>query len=234
MQRIKMTMQMHPKWTSAFVTLAFLAVIAVILVIWQPWVKITTVNVDAGNIPTETIEKEVGIKPGDYRYQVFFQETFLEQKLKRSNDKISQVKISLTKSTVSIEAGEKINAGFLKKGDQWYQLDSAGNQSKINQVDGQGPVYTNFSSVTRIKKVAKAVSSLDQPIRQDIGEIKFAPDANNSDKLILSMNDGNTVYASQKTLADKMQYYAGIAAQMSSTGVVDLQYGSYSYPYNGS
>ncbi|USS92373.1 cell division protein FtsQ/DivIB [Fructobacillus americanaquae] len=229
-----MTMRMNPRWTSATVSFIFLAAIATILMIWQPWVKITTVNVDAGNIPSETIEKEVGIKPGDYRYQVFFQETFLEQKLKRSNDKISQVKISLTKSTVSIEAGEKINAGFLKKGEQWYQLDSAGNQSKINQVDGQGPIYTDFSSVTRIKRVARAVSSLDKPIRQDIGEIKFAPDTNNSDKLVLSMNDGNTVYATQNTLADKMQYYAGIAAQMSTVGIVDLQYGSYSYPYNGS
>ncbi|CAK1231959.1 Cell division septal protein FtsQ (FtsQ) [Fructobacillus cardui] len=234
MQKIKMTMRMHPKQTSTATALAFLASIAVILMIWQPWVKITTVNVDAGNIPTEVIEKEVGIKPGDYRYQVFFQETFLERKLKKSNNKISQVKISLTKSTVSIEAGEKINAGFLKKGDQWYQLDSAGNQSKISQVDGQEPVYSGFSSVIRIKKVARAVSSLDKTIRQDIGEIKFAPDTNNSDKLVLSMNDGNTVYASQNTLADKMRYYAGIVAQMSSTGVVDLQYGSYSYPYNGS
>ncbi|GAP02736.1 cell division protein DivIB [Fructobacillus pseudoficulneus] len=218
--------------TGAGVALVFLAVIAAILFVWQPWLKINVVNVDAGNIPTETIEKQVGIKPGDYRYQVFLQETFLGQKLKNSNGKISQVKITLTNQTVNIEAGEKINAGFIQEKNQWYQLDSAGNRSRVSQPDGQGPVYMDFTSQSRVKKVAKAVSSLDSALRLNIGEIRFAPDGNNADKLILVMNDGNTVYASQGTLAAKMRYYAGIAAQMSSQGVIDLQYGSYSYPYS--
>lgn len=45
------------------------------------------------------------------------------------------------------------------------------------------------------------------------------------------MNDGNTVYATMDTFGSKINYYPGIAAQMPTKGVVDLQYGAYSYAY---
>ncbi|MFC4760324.1 cell division protein FtsQ/DivIB [Fructobacillus durionis] len=217
--------------TSAWWALAFFAVAGLILLLWRPWLPLKTVTVDSGNIPTETIEKQLGIKTGSYRYEVALQEAFLARKLKSKNAKVSQVEMHLSGQKLSIIVSEKINAGFVKLKGHWYQLDSNGNRQSVKEPDGRGPVYSDFQSTTRIKAVAKAVASLDKVIRQDIGEIRFAPDSNNDDKLILIMNDGNTVYASQKTLAEKMRYYTGIAQSMNQNGVVDLQVGSYSYSY---
>ncbi|GAP00092.1 cell division protein FtsQ/DivIB [Fructobacillus ficulneus] len=231
MQDVGQTILIKTRRSGFLLSMVFLALVAIILVIWQPWQKITAVNVDAGNITTESIEHDSGIKTGIYRYQIFFQESFLQQKLKHNNGKISEVKIKLSGSTVNIEAAEKINAGFIQNNKVWYQLDSAGNQSRVGQPDGQGPVYTGFKQNTQIKRTARAISALDRPIRQSIGEIIFSPDTSNSSRLILMMKDGNTVYASQGSLADKMRYYSGIASQMSDPGVVDLQFGSFSYPY---
>nr|WP_238476862.1 cell division protein FtsQ/DivIB [Fructobacillus broussonetiae] len=139
--------------------------------------------------------------------------------------------MKLSGDTLNVTVAEKINAGFIQEKDKWYQLDSNGNRQPVSEPDGRGPVYSGFKSNERVRKVAKAISSLDQIIRQNIGEVIFAPDDNNDEKIILVMNDGNTVYASQKTMANKMKYYAGIAQAMDKPGVIDLQVGSYSYTY---
>lgn len=217
--------------TSAWWALVFFAVLLLLLAFWQPWQKITKVTVDSGNIPTETIERELGIGEGAYRYQVVLQEGFLANKLKQRNSKVSQAKLQLSGSHLTVTVAEKINAGFVQENGRWYQLDSNGNRQRVKTPDGRGPVYQGFKSQARIKAVARAVSSLDKVIRDDIGEIRFAPDSNNDSKLILVMNDGNTVYASQKTMAEKMRYYSGIAQSMNQNGVIDLQIGSYSYSY---
>lgn len=217
--------------TSAWWALAFFAVAAILLLVWQPWQTINTVTVDSGNIPTETIEEQMGIHKGSKRYEVFLQEDFLIKKLQRKNSKVSKVSMSLTGQKLTITVSEKINAGFVRENGHWYQLDSNGNRQQVSAPDGRGPVYTGFKKDSQIKQVAKSVSSLNKVIRDDIGEIKFAPDSNNDSKLILVMNDGNTVYASQKTMAEKMRYYSGIAQSMSQSGIIDLQVGSYSYAY---
>ncbi|MCO0832211.1 cell division protein FtsQ/DivIB [Fructobacillus sp. W13] len=231
MQEEYSTMEERSPLTSAWWALAFFAVLALLLFIWQPWGKIQHINVDSGNIPTETIEEQMGIKTGSYRYQAFLQGRFLANRVKHQNGKVSRVSTQLSGDTLTVTVAEKINAGFIREKDRWYQLDSNGNRQPVNEPDGRGPVYSGFKSRNQVQKVAKAISSLDQMIRQDIGEVKFAPDENNDEKIILVMNDGNTVYASQKTMANKMKYYAGIAQAMDKPGVVDLQIGSYSYAY---
>ncbi|MBS9334504.1 cell division protein FtsQ/DivIB [Fructobacillus sp. M1-13] len=217
--------------TSAWWALAFLACFLLLMALWRPWQKITTVTVDSGNIPTETIEKQMGLKEGAYRYQVVLQEGFLAQKIIHQNNKVSEAKLQLSQTTLKVTVAEKINAGFIQEKGRWYQLDSNGNRRLVKEPDGRGPVYSDFQSNDRVKKVAKQVASLDKVIRQDIGEIRFAPDSKNDSKLILIMDDGNTVYATQKTLSEKMRYYAGIAQSMSEPGIIDLQIGSYSYNY---
>lgn len=217
--------------TSAWWALAFFAMAGILLLVWRPWATITTVTVDSGNIPTETIEKQIGLHQGSKRYDVYLQEGFLERKLQKANSKVSKADVSLKGQKVTITVAEKINAGFIKEKGHWYQLDSNGNKQQVAKPDGRGPVYTGFKSDSQVKKVAKSVSSLDKVIRDDIGEIQFAPDSNNDSKLILVMNDGNTVYASQKTMAEKMRYYGGIAQSMTQSGIIDLQVGSYSYAY---
>ena len=68
-------------------------------------------------------------------------------------------------------------------------------------------------------------------IRQSISEVSYSPTKLNPDRLKLIMNDGNTVLVRADTLGEKMKYYPSIVSKMKGNGIIDLQYGAYSYNY---
>ena len=73
--------------------------------------------------------------------------------------------------------------------------------------------------------------TLELTLRQNISQITFSPVKDNAKRLVIVMDDGNTVYATQDTFGKKISFYPGIAAQMPDKGIVDLQFGAYSYKY---
>ena len=95
-------------------------------------------------------------------------------------------------------------------------------------------MYDNFKTNTPVKKLAKEYVLLELTLRQNISQIIFSPNKDNANRLIIIMNDGNTVYATLNTFGEKINYYPGIAAQMPAKGIVDLQFGAYSYAYGTS
>lgn len=198
---------------------------------WRPWEKISSVHVSSVNIPEQNVKKVLKIDSGSYRWQVVGQEIFLVQRLKIANDKITDVDFKLLGQKLEIIVHERVNAGFFLQNGQWYELDSQARKLKVDKPNGIAPIYTGFKEDQQRSQVAKSFTTLNYAIRHNVSEIIFAPDKNNNQKIILVMNDGNTVYASIRSFADKMKYYPSIVAQMNDKGVIDLQYGSYSYAY---
>ena len=45
------------------------------------------------------------------------------------------------------------------------------------------------------------------------------------------MNDGNRVIVNISDLSEKMAYYSQVAEQMDKPGIVDMEVGIFSYPY---
>ncbi|MDF7626956.1 cell division protein FtsQ [Lactobacillaceae bacterium L1_55_11] len=215
-------------------SLIFVLCIGVLLVWVRPWEKITKVSVNAVNITTADAKDEMGIDHNLYRWQVVGQEYFLAQRLSQSNRRIQQVQVQVKGDVLAINVIEKINTGFVKRSGHWVELDRNGNPKNVSGPDGTAPIYSGFKTVNQEKDTALGVAQLDYVVRHDISQIIMSPVSNNSERLILVMDDGNTVYASQSTFMDKLPYYPSIVAQMKDKGIVDLQYGSYSYPYGSS
>ncbi|CAK8054202.1 cell division protein FtsQ/DivIB [Eupransor demetentiae] len=218
-----------PLKSSVFI---FLTLIAVIIAVWRPWETISDVQVQSVNVTAENLKKQLSFDQKIYRYQVVGQEYFLAQKLKQANPKVATAKVSLQDDIVHIGITEKIDTGFVLYHGNWYELDTQGNRTHRRQPDGTAPVYSGFKDEKVEKQVAVAFASLSYVVRHNVSQIIFSPDKNNRNRLVMVMNDGNTAYVSVSTFAQRMQYYPGIAAQMKKAGVVDLQFGSFSYPYD--
>ncbi|CAM3137726.1 cell division protein FtsQ/DivIB [Leuconostoc rapi] len=204
------------------------------LLLLQPWQTIKTVDVQSTLIPSEKIEQYAGIYPNTPSWKVTGQTQFIAQKIIKHDDKIDTAKVTQEGRQVTIDIVEKVTAGYIQKNKQWYVINRNGVQNKVQSPEGNAPIYAGFSNQADVKMVVAEFVKLELTLRQNISQINFSPNKDNANRLLIIMNDGNTVYATLGTFGKKISYYPGIAAQMPSKGVVDLQFGAYSYAYGTS
>ncbi|MBU7455640.1 cell division protein FtsQ/DivIB [Leuconostoc fallax] len=210
----------------------FLSLIAIVICIIQPWRVVQSVKVNAVLLNPKTIQKQLNIKPGTPRWRVAGQLAFIETNFLQKNHKIEDIHLGLNGNQVNVEVSERVTAGFINTKEKWYALDRKGHRVKeVTTPDGSAPIYKDFGSKGKLAQTAQSFADLDLTLRQNISQITFSPIKSNPNRLVINMNDGNTVYASIGTFGKKIIYYPGIAAQMPQKGIVDLQFGAYSYTY---
>lgn len=110
-------------------------------------------------------------------------------------------------------------------------MDRNGRQRQVAAPKGDAPIYAGFKSQSELQQVVQGFVGLELTLRQNISQITLSPNKDNAHRLVIIMDDGNTVYATSKTFGQKISYYPGIAAQMPEKGIVDLQFGAYSHAY---
>ena len=93
------------------------------------------------------------------------------------------------------------------------------------------PIFENFKEDILIPELMASYNKLPQEIKQGISEIKYAPSKTNKDLINVYMNDGNRVIVNISDLSEKMAYYSQVAEQMDKPGIVDMEVGIFSYPY---
>ena len=93
------------------------------------------------------------------------------------------------------------------------------------------PIFENFKEDKLIPELMVSYNKLPQEIKQGISEIKYAPSKTNKDLINVYMNDGNRVIVNISDLSEKMAYYSQVAEQMDKPGIVDMEVGIFSYPY---
>lgn len=93
------------------------------------------------------------------------------------------------------------------------------------------PIFENFKEDKLIPELMASYNKLPQEIKQGISEIKYAPSKTNKDLINVYMNDGNRVIVNISDLSEKMAYYSQVAEQMDKPGIVDMEVGIFSYPY---
>ena len=96
---------------------------------------------------------------------------------------------------------------------------------------GYHPILENFKEDKLIPELMASYNKLPQEIKQGISEIKYAPSKTNKDLINVYMNDGNRVIVNISDLSEKMAYYSQVAEQMDKPGIVDMEVGIFSYPY---
>lgn len=208
----------------------FLAALYVI----SPLSKVSTVKV-VGNteMSSHEVQTATNVKPGRYLWWMLrHQQTTLHQAQKR-NPQVKSLRISLTgPRSVKVKVTEYPAIGIINHDGRQQLLLSNGKYRPLTGKVENFLHYANFTNnYTHLKIAAREIGTLPKYVRQSISEVSYSPTKLNPDRLKLIMNDGNTVLVRADTLGEKMKYYPSIVSKMNGNGIIDLQYGAYSYNY---
>lgn len=94
------------------------------------------------------------------------------------------------------------------------------------------PILENFNDQKLILNVLQAYHELSQQLQEAVSQIRYTPTKENLELLKLYMNDGNQVIVNISNLPSQMKYYSQVAKEMKEKGVIDMEVGIFSYPYD--
>lgn len=209
----------------------FIAAIGFVLYSIQPWNTLKNINVNSDQLSRVDIENAINIKAGDRLSSVSSQLNALTAKAKANDSRIKDISFNLENDQLNVNVQEYVTPGFLIKNGKTYQLDLDGSKSLFNEnIPIGSTIYTGFKSDEILKEVIDNYAKLPYVVRRDLSQIKFAPNKDNSKRVIFYMNDQNIVYANTGDFAKKFKYYPEIAVDLDQPSVVDLQTNVYSRP----
>lgn len=216
------------------VIIPFTVILLVALYIISPLSKIKTVTV-VGNhdLTSHEVQTITGIKPGRYIYNVLKEPNVALKQGQKRNPQLKSLKLKRTGlRSVKVTVSEYPIIGVINRKGKQQVLLSNGKYRTPNGSLTNFVTYSNFEKApVHLKITAKEIGSLPVPVQHSISDASFDPTKLNPDRIRLLMNDGNTVYVTADQLAKKMKYYPQIITKMKGNGVIDLQYGAYSYGY---
>lgn len=99
------------------------------------------------------------------------------------------------------------------------------------------PLFLQFEDEKLREMLLQQLSLLTPDVLATISQINANPSSTNPYAITLFMNDGFEVRAETTTLAEKLNYYPSIVAQIESTGefekgIIDIEVGTYYRPYS--
>ena len=177
----------------------------------QPWRVVQTVTVQSATIPATAIEADANIKKNTPLWRVTGQTNFIVQRILQKNPDVDAAQVTVNGQHVTIKVIEKVTAGYVYQNGQWLVMDRNGRQQKVAAPKGDAPIYAGFKSQSELQQVVQGFVGLELTLRQNISQITLSPNKDNAHRLVIIMDDGNTVYATSKTFGQKISYYPGIA-----------------------
>lgn len=138
-------------------------------------------------------------------------------------------------TSVSIHVEEWKKAAYIES-DKGYDLlleNGTVYQSKQEVFPVDAPLLSNFADKKTINKMLKQLAKLNEEVLSLISQIESDPSEADPYRIRLYLNDGNEVRAVIPSLAEKMNYYPSIIAQIGETqkGVIDIEVGSFFQTY---
>lgn len=226
----------HIRWSSTKRAVPLLLVFTVILLLLvyvvSPLSKITSVKV-VGNdeLTTSQAEKYSSVYPGRYIWGVVINSSSAVKRATQAHPELSTFSVKMTgPQAVQLKVKENPHIGTVSMNGHTYELFGDGQMARTNR--SQGIDYRGFDKHNEeLREAAKQVGQMQPAVRRGISSITRSPSKIDPDRLILVMSDGNMVYARLTNFGTRMKYYPAIVATMSGKGVVDLQFGAYSYLY---
>ncbi len=137
---------------------------------------------------------------------------------------------------VTIDVKEWKKVAYLAGDGTYYPLLENGErfEQKGNDTPIDAPVFIGITGEKTIKKLVAQLAQLKPEVLALISQVNTNSNDTNLNAVKLYMNDGYEVRAIIQTLADKLNYYPSIVAQIANLekGVIDLEVGSYYRPFN--
>lgn len=136
-------------------------------------------------------------------------------------------------TAVEIEIEEFVEMGYLDQGNSYQVVLSNG--VVLNQPISvvEGPIFTNFEDEAKREALIEQLVKTDPEVQNLISQVILDTDQDRADYITIYMNDGNEIKAILSTLAEKINYYPSVTAQLEGRrGIIDMEVGIYFRSYN--
>lgn len=232
-RRYKMPNQTKKTWVMMVILTLLILVFSWLI---SPQSMVQSVKITGNtNLTKLQVVKATGIKMNRSIFGVWLHEKQIEQHALKVNNRIKQLTVRvINPTTVKVSLKEATKVGYILRAGKYYLILDGGQvlDQGVSTANMGVPIYDGFKENAEFRKMIKLFSKLDAPIRESISEIKFKPNKDDHQKIVVYMNDGNQINARSTTFVDKMAYYPSIAAQMDKPGIINLEVGAFSISYD--
>ncbi|ATP39256.1 cell division protein DivIB [Solibacillus sp. R5-41] len=222
----------------AFLTTIFLFIILLLLYFQSPYSDIKEVNIQGSNLKDEDYYlKQSGLILNESMWGFKIED--IEKEIAK-NEWIKSVEVErqyINTVQITIEEWHKV-AYISQEGDFYPMLENGiifSESSEMVPVDA--PIFLDFEDESLRKKILKQLALLKPEVLSLISQINANPLETDPYAITLFMNDGYEVRADVNTLAEKLNYYPSIIAQIENEdtfekGIIDIEVGSYYRPFS--
>jgi len=216
----------------------FLLIILVLLYFQLPYSNIKKIDIEGAELRDEAYYLEQsGLRVESSLWD--FKTSDVEQLLAK-NEWIKSVDVKrkfLNDVEITIDEWKKV-AYISKDGDFYPMLENGVVFSETDEVVPiDAPIFLKFDDESLRKKLLKQLAGLKPEVLSLISQINSNPSEADPYAITLFMNDGYEVRADANTLAEKLNYYPSIIAQIEhqeafEKGIIDIEVGSYYRPFS--
>ncbi|MFJ5791440.1 cell division protein FtsQ/DivIB [Lysinibacillus sp. NPDC093197] len=215
--------------------LLFFLVLAVLLYFQSPYSDIKSITVNGAQLADEQYYLEAStLAPGKSMWGFTVKD--VEQALLK--DKwVQEAHVQrkwLRGVTIDIKEWKKV--AYLDGDGTYYPLLENGKKFEQagDNIPIDAPVFIGITGEKTINKLVEQLARLKPEVLALISQVNTNSNEANPNAVKLYMNDGYEVRAVIPTLADKLNYYPSIVAQIANLekGVIDIEVGSYYRPFN--
>lgn len=216
----------------------FLFIIIILLYFQLPYSDIKKIDVKGAALKEDTYYiEQSNLKIDDSLWG--FKLTEVEQAIAQHKwvKSVNVERKFLNEVQITIEEWQKV-AYISQDGGFYPMLDNGVVFEESNEiVPIDAPIFREFENESLRKKLLKELAKLKPEVLSLISQINAKPTEADPYSITLFMNDGYEVRADANTLAEKLNYYPSIVAQIESEGVsekgiVDIEVGSYYRPFS--
>jgi len=215
--------------------LLFFIVLAVLLYFQSPYSNINKITVNGAKLANNEHYVETSTLALGKSMWGFKIEDVEKLLLKDKWVKEAHVKRNWLRG-VTIDVKEWKKVAYLAGDGTYYPLLENGErfEQKGNDTPIDAPVFIGITGEKTIKKLVEQLAQLKPEVLALISQVNTNSNDTNPNAVKLYMNDGYEVRAVIQTLAEKLNYYPSIVAQIANLekGVIDLEVGSYYRPFN--
>jgi cell division protein FtsQ len=216
----------------------FLFIILLLLYFQSSFSDISKIDVSGANLKEDEFYiEESTLKLSDSIWG--FKVSDVEKSISE-NDRVKSVEVKrvwINKVKISIKEWQKV--AYISKDGMFYPLLDNGvvfdESSELVPIDA--PIFLGFEDNALRKKILKQLTQLKPEVLSLISQMNASPSEADPYAITLYMNDGYEVRADANTLAEKLNYYPSIVAQIENEetfekGIVDIEVGSYYRPFS--
>ncbi|MBM7635409.1 cell division protein FtsQ/DivIB [Streptococcus saliviloxodontae] len=197
----------------------------------SPLSKLRVVKVVGQTNTTEQAVKSAsGIKSTDYLAKTFFSQSRIASRVARYDKWVKSATVSYQFwNTFTIKVKEYSILAYLDSNNGYSPILEDGTVVTEKHLSSlpDNSLSLKLKKAKQIQLFVKQFSHLSSKLQKSIRTVSLAGSQSTPDLLILEMSDGNTVKVPLSQLSQKLPYYTKIVANMTDTGIVDMEVGIY-------